>query len=149
SPAASNLLLGSTGFRGTLLLTGTGANYTTDRGVTMSGLYPNGGAIGVDSPNTNLTWTGPILGTAFTKTGSATLTLTNPTSNYFAGTFVEAGTLVGGAAGAVIPANTDVTVFSGGTFKIGPGATNGSAIHTLTLNGGTLAAAPSNARYDL
>jgi autotransporter-associated beta strand protein len=156
SNAASNLLLGSGGYRGTLLLTGTGANYSCDRGVTLpatggSGVYPAGGAIGVDSPATNLTWTGQIIGnSAFAKTGPGTLTLTNTASTYYQGTYIEAGTLAVGAAGPVIPATTDVTVFAGGTFQIGPAANNaGNSIRTVTLSGGALAASAGSGSYDI
>src|SRR5207253_6787432 len=59
------LLLGQTGFaRGTLLLTGTNAAYSTDRGATVGGLYSagEGGAIGVDKAGTTLTVGGQITG---------------------------------------------------------------------------------------
>ena len=105
----------------------------------------------LDTLGTNLTWSGPIVGTGnLIKTGPGTLTLTSPASTYFSGTFIEKGTLAVNASGAVIPASTDVTVFSGGTFQIGPAANNaGNAIRTLTLSGGTMIAVANGGFYDL
>ena len=64
----ANLVLGypiSFGGRGDLMLTGTAAAYSTDRGVTVRGFYnfgDGGGAIGVQYAGTTLTWNGSIAG---------------------------------------------------------------------------------------
>jgi autotransporter-associated beta strand protein len=139
-----NSLFGVNTSRGTLLLTGTNPAYSTDRGLTVIGTYANqgGGALGVQNNGTNLTWTGPVtdFGTpgSLIKTGGGTLTLTYAGNQYTGGTYVEAGTLTVGAAGAVIPANTDVTVSAGATLALGfNGDTSAAPLGTLTLNGGT------------
>ena len=145
SPSNVNLgapLLGiglNTPNRGTLLLTGTNASYSTDRGVTVFGLYVNGGggALGVQNGGTSLTVHGQITGNgSFIKTGDGTLILTN-NNNYTGGTYVEGGTLDLGTIGPVIPVNSNVTVSAGATFQVGAGP-SGQAIGTVTLNGGTL-----------
>jgi autotransporter-associated beta strand protein len=139
--------------RGTLLLTGTGANYQTDRGITLNGAYPGGGAIGVDNAGTNLTWSGQITGIGnLIKTGAGTLTLTNPANNYnyHAGAYVEAGTLTVGAPGAVIPGGSSVTVMSGATFHLGTTASNNSEstyLGAVTLNGGTFSSSATGNYY--
>jgi autotransporter-associated beta strand protein len=131
--------LGTSNSRGTLLLTGTNATYSTNHTVFPAGIYPNGGAIGVQNAGTTLTWNGQIYnGTgALIKTGLGTLALTNTANSYTGGTYVEAGTLYIVGVGAAIPANTDVTVMSGATM-LNNGDNNGSPLHTVTLIGGTL-----------
>jgi autotransporter-associated beta strand protein len=136
--------IGNANGRGTLLLTGTGSSYSTNRVAYVAGVYSSGagGAIGVQNAATNLTWTEQIndLGTpgSFIKTGAGTLTLTNSTNSYTGGTYVESGALIVGAPGAVIPANTDVTVSAGATLALGFNGDNSAApVRTLTLSGGT------------
>ena len=84
----TNLLLGyAIGFggRGDLMLTGTAAAYSTDRGATVRGFYnfgDGGGAIGVQNAGTTLTWNGPITGPGeLIKSGAGTLVLTNTANN--------------------------------------------------------------------
>jgi autotransporter-associated beta strand protein len=109
SNAAGNLRLGSSA-RGTLVLIGTGA-YSTDRGLTVSGLYSSGagGAIGVANGATTLSWGGQITSAAntgsFIKTGAGTLVLYSPSNNYAGGTYIEAGTLRLGVGGGEFPMN--------------------------------------------
>ncbi len=140
----SGINLAGTSSRSTLLLIGTNATYSTDRTVHLFGTYPNGGAIGVQNAGTTLTWAGQVQSNAgdgtLIKIGPGTLTLTNTTNNYALGTYVEEGTLIVGANGAVIPYDTDVTVSSGATLQIGFSAGNNqmSPIRILTLNEGTL-----------
>jgi fibronectin-binding autotransporter adhesin len=144
SPAVTNLVLSTPGgYRGTLLLTGTAATYHTDRGGTLGSTYPAGGAIGVASSGTNLTWSGQLTGTgSFVKTGAGQLTLTNAANSYMGGTYVEAGTLTVGATGPVIPTAYGVTVAAGATFHLGTAASNYNPTQiygaSITLNGGTL-----------
>jgi autotransporter-associated beta strand protein len=152
SAAPSNLVLGDFASRGTLLLTDFG--FSTNRGATVKGLYTSGsgGAIGVQNAGMTQLWTGQITGAgSLIKTGAGTLTLTNTTSNYTGGTYVEQGTLNVGAAGAVIPANSNVTVSSGGTFQIGftSGSNATAPLGTLTLIGGTLRVPSGSADYYL
>src|SRR5205823_582958 len=90
--AAPTIVLGNGVSRGTLLLTGIDAS--TDRNVSLSGTYPNGGAIGVSNPTTKLTLTGQVSGSgSLIKNGPGTLTLLNQTNNYTGGAYIEAGTL--------------------------------------------------------
>jgi autotransporter-associated beta strand protein len=138
-PSNAGLNLGNGFSRGTLLLTGTNPTYSSNRKVYLFGQYANGGggAIGVQNAATNLTLSGEINGETLIKTGPGTLTLNNNTNNYAGGTYVEAGTLTIAAAGAAIPANTDVTVLSGAALQ--NNGDNGAApLRTVTLNGGTL-----------
>jgi fibronectin-binding autotransporter adhesin len=133
--------LGGNDSRGTLLLTGTNFfPYVTNRGVATVGIYGDqaGGAIGVEDVATELIMSGRITGDSFIKSGAGTLTLTNATNNYTGDTYIEAGTLNVGADGAVIPANSNVTVFSGATFQVGStyGDNSAAPIGTLTLDGG-------------
>ena len=124
SSAVGNLNLGSAAAgHAFLLLSGTNATYSTDRGVTIAGLYANGsgGAIAVQNAATALTWTGQISGSgSLIKTGAGTLALTNTANNYAGGAIVEGGVLAAGANGTVFPANSAVTVLSGATFDLGP-----------------------------
>jgi autotransporter-associated beta strand protein len=151
SNALGNLVLGSSGYRGTLLLTGTGATYSTDRYVTLAGSYPAGGAIGVDSPGTNLAWGtfDRIQGTgSLIKTGPGTLTVPR-LGEHGGGTFVEAGTLIYTGSEAINAYVVDVTVFSGGTFQFGTSATNPNATPgTLTVNGGTVKGSGGSNTYN-
>ncbi|MEX2091678.1 MAG: autotransporter-associated beta strand repeat-containing protein, partial [Pirellulales bacterium] len=147
--------LGGTEARGTLLLTGTNPAYTTNRRFEISGLHGNqgGGAVGVQNAGTNLSLTGLITGSgSLIKTGAGTVTLTNITNSYTGDTYVEAGTLNVGASGAVMPANSNVTVSPGATFQLSftSGSNSASPLGTLTLDGGTLFAPPTaNPDYSL
>ena len=64
---------------------------------------------------------------------------------------MSGGTLSVGAAGAVIPANSDVTVSSGATFQIGftAGDNYAAPLRTVTLNGGTLRVSAGGIGYYL
>ena len=148
SNATTNLQLGFLG-RGTLMLTGANAAYSTDRGVTLNGSYYNalGGAIGVQNYGTTLTWNGQITGSgSLIKTGAGTLTLTNTSNNYTGSTFVEEGTLVtpavppeGGFIKQTIPYASGVTVFPGATYQVTSAASNNNIyLSAVALNGGTL-----------
>ena len=80
--------------------------------------------------------------------------LTNTTNSYGGGTYVEGGTLMAGTAGnaaPVIPANSNVTVFSGGTFEVGFtfGPVGAAPLATLTLDGGTFRVPALSGEYDL
>jgi fibronectin-binding autotransporter adhesin len=149
SNAVGNLILGdAVNGRGDLLLAGTNATYSTDRGVTVQGMYAanGGGAIGV-TPGVTLTWNGQITGAgSFIKTGLGTLVLAATNNNYTGGTYIEGGTLtllntmnIYPPGLSVIPPGTNVTVDAGAVFNTGPLA-GGSAITlgTLTLNGGAV-----------
>jgi autotransporter-associated beta strand protein len=144
SNTVTNINLGAVGnsARGDLLLTGTNGVYSTDRGVTVSGLYgTGGGAIGVQNAATALTWNGQITGSgSFIKIGAGTLVLTNTTNNYSGGAYIEGGTLAIGASGAVLPVGSNVTVQPGATLSLN-GMYNqaASAIGMVTLNSGTIA----------
>jgi fibronectin-binding autotransporter adhesin len=148
SPIGSSvapIFLGTGTTRGTLLLTGTNATYLSNRNVQLGGglnPYPVGGAIGVQNLGTTLTMSGQLSNGALIKTGAGTLSLTYPTNVYTAGTYVEAGTLNIGIAGAAIPLDSNVTVFPGATLQVGIPESqtiiNGGRIGTLTLDGGTL-----------
>jgi autotransporter-associated beta strand protein len=173
SNAPGNLVLGGYSGLGTLMLTGTNPTYNTDRGVTVSVparfasmLFPNqdfGGAIGVQNAGTNLTISGQLVGLSFQggfggdmiKVGAGTLTLTNTTNNYanasYGTTTVKAGTLNVGAAGAVIPANSPVTVSAGATFQVGftSGDNSAAPLGTLTLDNGTFRVPAGSPSYFL
>jgi autotransporter-associated beta strand protein len=164
--APGNILLGDGGNggtvangRGTLFFApSAGGTFTTDRGVTTISQYANngGGAIGVASATT-LTMTGQITGQgAFVKTGVGTLTLTNTSNNFAGGLYVENGTLNVSASGAVIPANSNVTVAptvigAVPTFQVSytTGDNSAAPLGTLTLNNGTFAMTASNRIYYL
>ncbi|HEY1380555.1 MAG TPA: autotransporter-associated beta strand repeat-containing protein, partial [Gemmataceae bacterium] len=152
SNAANNLLLGDSGSRGTLLLTGTDAAYSTDRGLTVFGLYVNplpyyngaGGAIGVQNAGTTLTWNGPIVNSSVAypgsliKTGAGTLVLANAANSFTGGTYVEAGRLTLGSATA-LPAGGSVTVFSGAELNTaGMTIPRAAALGAVNLQGGTI-----------
>jgi autotransporter-associated beta strand protein len=136
--APANLVFGSSG-RGDLLLTGTNASYSTDRGATLLGLYTNngGGGFGVQNAATTLTVSGQITGAgSFIKSGAGTLVLSNATNNYAGGTFVEAGTLTLGN-GTAMPTGGSITVNSGAVFNTaGLPNTLPTAVGAVTLNGG-------------
>jgi autotransporter-associated beta strand protein len=167
SNAPGNVLLGAQDDRGTLLLTGTNAAYSTDRGMTVGGsplsFDGTGGVIAVQNAGTALTVTGqitsynsnPIRYGNLVKAGPGTLVLTNTTNNYangiYGGTSVEAGTLVVGAAGAVIPAGSKVQVSAGATLSIGytSGDNNAGPIGAVTLNGGTISIPSGSPIYNL
>ena len=123
----ANLVLGyaiSFRGRGDLMLTGTDATYSTDRGATVRGFYnfgDGGGAIGVQNAGTALTWNGPITGPGeFIKSGAGTLVLTNTANNYQGGTVVEAGRLlISGVNGAgTIPAGSAVAIANGASTQL-------------------------------
>jgi autotransporter-associated beta strand protein len=150
SNAPANLVLGDSTTRGTVLLTGTNAAYSTDRGATVQGLYSNsaGGAIGVQNAGTTLTVSGQITGSgSFIKTGAGTLALAGNANNYQGGTYIEAGTLL--LSNGAIPAGRDVTVSGGATFDVGYQANAGMDIGTLTLAGGTLRTGSLGSNYYL
>jgi autotransporter-associated beta strand protein len=157
SSAPGNLALGSGSDSGTLLLTGTNTAYSTDRGITVAGSPfggnpVTGGIIGVQNAATTLTVGGQITGSFsnspnsgnLIKVGPGTLVLTNTTNNYAVsyagGTYVQGGTLSVGAAGAVIPSGSNVTVSPGATFQVGfaSGSNSAAPAGTVTLSGGTL-----------
>jgi autotransporter-associated beta strand protein len=152
SNAATNLNLGSATSRGDLVLTGTDANYSTDRGVTVTGVFGNnnyGGAIGVQNAATTLTWNGQITGAgSLLKTGAGTLVLTNTANNYTGNTVIGGGTLAVGASGAVLPAGLPVTVQSGGQLSL-PGVSNtaATALGPLAVNGGAAVTATGAGNY--
>jgi autotransporter-associated beta strand protein len=162
-PANLRLGLPSFGGRGDLLLTGTNAAYSTDRGAFLAGVYLfpsggaflSGGAIGVQNAGTALTWMGQLTSNAndgsLIKTSPGTLTLTNTTNNYAGGTYIEGGALSVGVAGPVIPVNSNVTVFGGATFQVGftSGNYDANPIGTLTLDGGTLRIPAGNPYYNM
>lgn len=120
SNAASNLKL----YDGAeLRITGTNANYSTDRGLTVGITNPPyiGGILNVQNAGTTLTWNGPIAnesGAGLIKTGAGTLVLTNPANNYGT-TNVEAGQFVL-ANGYTLPGT--LNVHRGGTFAPALGA---------------------------
>jgi autotransporter-associated beta strand protein len=152
--ASANLVLGSTangitGGRGDLLYTGPTAS--TDRGATVVGLYASnqGGAIGVSTASTNLTWGGVITGSGtFIKSGAGTLTL-NAANTYTGGTVVEGGTLALGNGNA-IPTGGNVTLNSGAALNIGVVSnTSATAIGTLTTNSATISVPGGSGNYYL
>ena len=153
SNAPTNLELGYPVIygRGDLLLTGTNANYSTDRGVTVRGQYgfggTSGGAIGVQNAGTTLTWNGQITGTGIDageliKTGAGTLVLTNTANNFAYGTVIEGGTLtISGPNGAgILPAGSAVAIVAGAQLNYAAfiDATQAaSALDTIFNEGGT------------
>jgi autotransporter-associated beta strand protein len=109
-------------------------------GTEANGATPGNGAIVVDGPGTTLisgglsaTGGAHIVG-GLVKSGTGTLTLSNPNNNYAGGTFVDGGTLQLGA-GTAIPIGTNVTAFSGTFSTGGQSNTAATAIGTLTLSG--------------
>jgi autotransporter-associated beta strand protein len=161
SNAVGNLLLGRTGLgRGDLLLTGTSASYSTDRGATVGGLYTagEGGGIGVQNVGTTLNWGGPITSLAntgsFIKSGAGTLVLYSNANNYAGGTYIEGGTLQLGLGGGGFPTNgtipsTGLLNLLGGTFDMnGLNQTvtslAGAAGTSVLTGGGTLTAGSDN-----
>jgi autotransporter-associated beta strand protein len=141
---ATTINLGGYLSRGDLLLTGTAANYSTDRALVI---HSNGGigAVGVQNPGTTLTLNGRITGGygyggTFVKTGPGTVILNNTSNNYTSGTVVEQGKLLLGAAGTnygydFVPAGSTVTVNTGAELNTN-GGFNSNPIN-LALNGGT------------
>jgi autotransporter-associated beta strand protein len=137
SSAAFNLALGTASVfgRGDLLLTGTNATYTTDRGAILQGLYSagGGGAIGVQNAGTTLTVSGQLTGPgSFIKTGAGKLVLNNATNNYTGGTFVESGVLAFATGTAVPPGGLTII---GGRFDAGADAQLGDADPTVNPAG--------------
>jgi autotransporter-associated beta strand protein len=155
SNAAANLMLGDAGAgskgRGDLVLTGTAATYSTNRGALISGQYASigGGAIGVQNATTTLNWAGPLVGPGtLIKTGAGTLALFSSSNTFAGGAVVEGGTLSLGV-GSGLPAGANVTVQDGATFSTG-GLSNSAAtaLGTVNLNGtGTFTATGSGAYY--
>jgi autotransporter-associated beta strand protein len=158
--AASNLQIGRQGLgRGDLQLTGTNPSYSTDRGVTVGGLYTEtngaGGGIGVANGGTTLNWGGQITSAAntgsFIKTGAGTLVLYSPSNNYAGGTYVEAGTLRLGLGGGEFPMNGTLPPgglvnLIGGTLDLNGlnqsiGSLTGAAGTTVLTGGSTLTTA--------
>jgi autotransporter-associated beta strand protein len=129
SNAAANLKLYD---GGELRLTGTNANYSTDRGLTLGITNPPylGGVINVQNAGTTLTWNGQITnesGAGLTKSGAGTLVLANAFNN-FGPTTIEAGRLVLGNGNSL---SGVVNVQGGGTFAptIGPGTATVGSLH--------------------
>jgi fibronectin-binding autotransporter adhesin len=148
SNAPANLVLGSGATPGaTLELIGTNSAYGTDRGMTLAA---GGGTINVQNAGTTLAISGQITGGgSLTKAGPGTLALSGSTNNYTGGTFVAAGQLALGNAGA-IPAGSTVTVLGGAQFNTNFVVnTPASAIGTLNLNGGALQVTALNSLYYL
>ncbi len=141
--SAGNLLLGvQLAGPGTLLYTG--ANASTDRGITFSTTTADAGYIQVVS-GTNLTLTGQMAGGMLNKNGLGTLTLSNSTStfaeaNILAGTLAISNPFAMGTGGTTTGAT--VNVMAGAVFQLayGIGSNNGTPLNTLNLNGGTFAA---------
>jgi autotransporter-associated beta strand protein len=137
SAAAFNLALGTASVfgRGDLLLTGTNAAYSTDRGAILLGLYSAGagGAIGVQNAGTTLTVSGQLTGPgSFIKTGAGKLVLNNAASNYTGGTYVEAGVLAFATGTAVPPGGLTII---GGRFDASDDAQLGDADPTVNPAG--------------
>jgi autotransporter-associated beta strand protein len=163
SITANTFVLGYQAGRGDLLLTGTAPNYSFqgcqayDNGhgfnlvAEVYGLYANhgGGGIGVQNAGTTLTLTGAVIGSgSFIKTGAGTLVLDNGSTivpNSWAGTFVEGGTLIASDP-TQMPLASDVTVFTGATFKPAPN-NSGNILNSVSLIGGTLLLQDANAAY--
>jgi autotransporter-associated beta strand protein len=137
SAAAGGLALGTASVfgRGDLLLTGTNAAYTTDRGAILQGLYTTGGGggIGVTNASTTLTISGQLTGAgSFIKTGAGKLVLNNAANNYTGGTFVEAGVLAFATGTAVPPGGLTII---GGRFDADANAQLGDANPTVNPAG--------------
>jgi autotransporter-associated beta strand protein len=140
--------------RATLLLTGTNANYATDRGFTVGGnplaIDGTGGVISIQNATTTLTVGGQLIGSPVNtgnvgnliKAGAGTLILTNATNSYAnatgGGTSVEGGTLVAAGGNGTIPAGSKVTVAAGATLKFTEVVAVNGALGTVALQGGTL-----------
>ncbi len=116
-----------------------------------TGSLPSTGSINVELGNAGLVFDrsdsisfgGTMFGGGtLTQAGTGTLTLTGSANlTYQGGTFVTAGTLQLAPSGSELPSGRNVTVSSGATLNVGNTPDNvGSAIGTLTLNGGTLVA---------
>jgi fibronectin-binding autotransporter adhesin len=150
SNAPTNLNLGQAtalGGRGDLMLIGTAAAYSTDRGANINGFYgfgTGGGAIGVQNAATTLTWNGQITGPGeFIKSGAGTLVLTNTNNNWQGGTVVEAGQLViSGANGVgILPTGSGAAILAGAELNFAAfidGSQTASAQSTFFVEGGTL-----------
>lgn len=154
------VVLGSNNYRGTLMVTGPGPLYGSDVDIMLGGnassyaINGAGGAIGLQNANASLDASGQLSGGPLIKTGAGTLILTGTANNFTGGTYVEGGTVEVGTLGAVIPANSDVTVSSGAALRIGAtfnSSINNSsaALRTVTLNGGTLRVPAGNPQYYL
>jgi autotransporter-associated beta strand protein len=134
----------SSASRGTLLLTGTGATYSTDRELRLwdGSVYDSGGggAIGVQNAGTTLTWNGKVTGTSTSsgsliKTGDGTLFLADNRNDYTGGTWIEGGRLHVGLDVAL--GTGPVTIKTGGTLRYTAPADTAPA-RSLTLAGGTV-----------
>ena len=146
SSAPGNLLIGGHPATGVATLQYTGPTATTDRGATLG---PSASTIEVTTAATNLTIGGQLSGSGtLIKAGPGTLTLTNTTSNYTGGAIINAGPLSIGASGAVLPAGTAVVVATGGELNLGAFSNvSGTALGTVTLNGGTLRVPSGSGNY--
>lgn len=71
---------------------------------------------------------------SLTKTGSGSLTLTNPSNSYTGGTIINAGTIIAGSD-PVFGQTTGGITFSGGLLKASAGFTSARAV-TLNAGGG-------------
>jgi autotransporter-associated beta strand protein len=130
--------LGTTDSRGTLLLTGTSATYSSNRKATLNGLYygSGGGAFGVQNAATSLTLGGRMTGSGtLIKTGDGTILLSNISNNYAGGTYVEGGRLDVSNDAAL--GSSEVRIFSNGILRYTASATVGRSI---ILDGGVLEA---------
>jgi fibronectin-binding autotransporter adhesin len=108
------------------------------------------GRVIVTGANTNAI-DSAITGTGFgtlTKAGAGTLVLNNSANTYSGGTIVNEGRLQLGS-GSAIPPGTNVTVSAGAEFNTAGLSNLGSAIGTVTLNGGTLRVPSGNGDYYL
>ena len=124
--------------RGTLQLTGTSPAYSTNRVVTVSGLYVLGGGVRIDVQNaaTNLTLTGQITGSgSMIKTGAGTLLPSNTTNNYSGGTYIEGGRLHVNSDAAL--GNGSVRILADGILRY---TANATVARSIILDGGTLEA---------
>jgi autotransporter-associated beta strand protein len=102
-----SLFLGVDGSRDIRSLTGTNGAYSTDRRVSPSGTYPNGGAVGVQNSGTEPHVYGQLTGSgSFIKTGPGTRNLGKATNNYTGGAYIETGTLYTDSSGATPPTAT-------------------------------------------
>jgi len=118
-------------------------NVTIGDALTLGGTFTVSGAgAGITALNGAISGGGSL-----TYSGAGTLTL-GATNSYSGGTTVSSGTLMLGA-GTAIPANTPVTVAAGAQFNIGSLSNTGSAIGTLTLNGGTFRVPSGSGDYFL
>jgi autotransporter-associated beta strand protein len=134
--AAAVFRVGGSGF--------TTAEFDTLRTLgSATGGFLNGSAIGIDTTNASLTYSGNIADTnggansiGFHKFGTNTLTLTG-TNTYTGGTFVRTGTLAVSGNQSGLPAGGNVTVgdpsavTTGATFNIGTATQTAPSTYSL------------------